>query len=102
MSIKTKKPRRRSERPAPPRWPLLLMALGVLVLGAMAFVAWRSGSQATSTGSGDPSLKADRREVNLGDVRLGETVEVSFELKNTGTGTLRFSEAPWVEVVEGC
>jgi hypothetical protein len=100
------KSRRRGERPAPSRGPLLLAAVGVVVLGLVAVLAWRASAQAASAGpgraSGSPSLKADRTRVDLGDVRLGETVSVSFELTNTGTGPLRFSEAPWVEVVEGC
>lgn len=102
MSQKTKQTRRRSERPAPPRrGPLLLVAVGLVLLGAVAVLAWRSAAPPASA-NGSPSLKADRSRVDLGDVRLGETVSVSFELKNTGTGPLRFSEQPWVEVVEGC
>jgi hypothetical protein len=45
---------------------------------------------------------ADREEVDVGDVPLGQTVEVSFEIANTGDKPLRFIEAPYVEVVEGC
>lgn len=107
MSSKAKQARRRAAAPRPAqRGPLLLVALGVLLLGTVAVLAWRSAGQPASPGAGgaagSPSLKADRTRVDLGDVRLGETVSVSFELTNTGTGTLQFREAPWVEVVEGC
>jgi hypothetical protein len=51
---------------------------------------------------GSPSLKADPERVDLGDVRLGEWVEVSFELTNVGDQPLRLSKAPYIEVVEGC
>ena len=44
--------------------------------------------------------------VFLGEPReAGEfagTVEVSFEITNTGDQPLRLSEPPYVEVVEGC
>jgi hypothetical protein len=51
---------------------------------------------------GGPSLKADREKVDLGDVRLGDWVEVSFDLTNVGDESLEFTKAPYVEVVEGC
>ena len=51
---------------------------------------------------GTPSLKVDKEQVDLGDVTLGQTVKVSFHLTNVGDQPLRFSEQPYVEVVEGC
>jgi hypothetical protein len=44
----------------------------------------------------------DKEKVDLGEVKLGKTVEVSFELTNVGDQTLRFSEQPFIEVKEGC
>jgi hypothetical protein len=87
-----------------PRLGWLLLALAsALLLGTAAFWAWRSSLPPTSTNaSGTPSLKADKEKVDLGDVRLGQTVSVAFELTNTGAAPLRFREAPYVEVVEGC
>jgi hypothetical protein len=52
--------------------------------------------------SGSPSLKVDKEKVDLGEVKLGKTVEVSFKLTNVGDQTLRFSEQPFIEVKEGC
>ncbi len=81
----------------------LPVLLGLLLLGALALLAWRGFTRAASPlASGTPSLKADREKVDLGDVPLGQTVAVAFELTNTGDAPLRFSEAPYVEVVEGC
>ena len=104
MSRKPKNNMRRGTKPsAPARGPLLLMVAGALLLGVVALWAWRSNVPPTSTtASGTPSLKADKEKVDLGDVRLGQTVSVAFELTNTGEAPLRFREAPYVEVVEGC
>ena len=106
MSQKFNKSQRRPTRaapPAPPRGPALLIGLGVLLLGVVGLLAWRSASQAAAHDTtGTPRLKADKQRVDLGDVRLGETVSVSFEVTNTGDATLKFTEAPYVEVVEGC
>jgi hypothetical protein len=47
-------------------------------------------------------LKVDKEKVDLGDVKLGQTVMVSFQLTNLGDKTLKFTKAPYVEVLEGC
>ena len=51
---------------------------------------------------GAPSMKVDRGLVDLGDVRLGQAVQVSFRLTNVGDQPLRFLEQPYIEIVEGC
>ncbi|MEW5985528.1 MAG: hypothetical protein AB1791_02740 [Chloroflexota bacterium] len=86
------------------RRPFLLMAAGVVVLVLVGFLAWRylNTPQATIEVTGAPSLKVDKEVIDLGDVRLGQTVEASFEITNVGDETLRLTEAPYVEVVEGC
>ena len=90
-----------------PTVPALLIGLGSLILIAVAgFAFWlnRSGSTLSFTPevTGAAKLKADKSQVDLGDVKLGQTVAVSFEITNTGDQPLRFSETPYVEVVEGC
>lgn len=52
--------------------------------------------------SGKPELKADKEVVDLGDVKLGKPVAVSFEITNVGDKTLEFTKKPFVEAVEGC
>jgi hypothetical protein len=83
--------------------PILLAAAG-LVLLLVAFLAWRglNPPKAEIQVSGRPSLQVDKERVDLGDVRLGQTVEVSFEVSNVGDQTLHFNEEPYIEVVEGC
>ncbi len=51
---------------------------------------------------GAPSLKVDKENVDLGKVQLGKVVDVSFMLTNVGDQALKLSEAPYIEVVEGC
>jgi hypothetical protein len=77
---------------------------GVLLLGLTAFLFWRGGaaSSAQIEVSGAPRLKADKEKVDLGAVQLGQTVQVSFKIANVGDKPLRFTEDPYVEVVEGC
>ena len=81
-----------------------LAAAGLLLLGLAAFALWRSAStpKVTPEVTGAPKLKVDKSDVDLGDVQLGQTVEVAFELTNAGDRQLRFTDVPYVEVVEGC
>ncbi len=82
----------------------VLAAVGVLLLGLAAFALWRGAAtpKATPEVTGAPKLKVDKSDVDLGDVQLGQTVEVAFELTNAGDRQLRFTDVPYVEVVEGC
>ena len=88
------------------RWlPLALIGAGVVVLAGVLWAAFGSrgtGRQVPVEVTGAPRLRADRQRVDLGDLRLGQTVEVTFELANVGDQPLRFTETPYVTVAEGC
>jgi hypothetical protein len=88
------------------RWlPLALMAAGLVVLAGAVWAilgSGGSGGQVAIEVTGAPRLKADKPRVDLGDIRLGRTVEVSFQLSNVGDQPLTLTEAPYVTVAEGC
>jgi hypothetical protein len=52
--------------------------------------------------TGGPSLQTNQQTVDLGNEKLGSTVQVSFTLKNVGDQPLVFTKIPYIEVVEGC
>ena len=85
-------------------WPLVLLFAGalLLVVGVGFAIKKPAAPKATIEVSGSPSLKVDQQKVDLGDVKLGQTVDVKFTLMNVGDQTLRFSKEPYIEVVEGC
>jgi len=86
-------------------WLPVILTLGgmLLIFGAFLYVANQSGKpKAAIEVTGSPSLRVDREEVDLGNVKLGRTVSASFQLTNVGDQTLRFSESPYIEVLEGC
>ena len=91
-------------RPKPSIVPYLLMLGGVVLLGLTAFLFWRGNAspKAAIEVKGSPALKADKESVDLGEVKLGQTVQVSFQISNAGDKPLRFTEKPYVEVKEGC
>ena len=86
--------------------PLLLVLAGTVLIGGALFAVWKagqpSGIQVPVEVNGSPSLKVDQDKVDLGDVKLGQTVSVSFQLSNVGDKALQFSDKPYVEVLEGC
>jgi hypothetical protein len=44
----------------------------------------------------------DQQKIDYGFVRFGESRAFTIKVTNTGNGTLRFTEDPYIEVVEGC
>ena len=97
-----KYPGKRRKRNNP--WIPIAAVVGGVLLVAFAFWGLRDKptNKAAIEVTGAPSLKPDQEVVDLGDVKLGKTVQVSFQLTNVGDQTLRFTEDPYVEVVEGC
>ena len=78
--------------------PWLLLALGgILIVIAAFFFARQNGD-----GGGTPSIAVDQQKIDYGDVKFD--VEKTFAIKviNTGDGTLKFKEEPYIEILEGC
>jgi len=84
-----------------PLW-LVLGGVGLVAVALFTFLGGNAAPKAPIEVAGAPSLKVDKDKVDLGNEKLGQTVQVSFELTNVGDQTLRFSKAPYVEVKEGC
>ena len=89
----------------------MLVAGGVIALALVGFLVWSlSTSSVDSPGSvkvtpevtGAPRLKADSERIELGNVRLGQTVQAAFTLSNAGDRPLQITEKPYIEVLEGC
>ena len=75
------------------------MALGgILLIVAAFFFANRGGGD----GGGTPSVAVDQQRIDYGDVKFGVEKTFAIKVTNTGDGTLRFKEDPYIEIVEGC
>jgi hypothetical protein len=44
----------------------------------------------------------DQQKIDYGDVKFGVNKTFAIKVTNTGSGTLRFKEDPYIEVLEGC
>lgn len=85
-------------------WISLLGIFGASLLFILAALAIFQISQPGGIlgQKGSPSLTVDVEEINLGEIPVGQSVQAAFQLTNTGTQALKFSEAPFIEVKEGC
>ena len=95
MAKKNQKYRRQNQRKNFP-WLLVALGGGLLLLAAILF-ARNSGS-----GGGTPAIAVDQDKIDYGYVKFGETRQFAIKVTNTGDGTLRFKEKPYIEVLEGC
>ena len=96
MSKMSKKKKRQKQRKPFP-WPLVVLG-GALIVAALFLFA----NQGSGDGGGTPAITADQQKIDYGDVKYNTNKTFAFKVTNTGTGTLRFKEAPYIEVVEGC
>jgi len=88
------KKQRKKEFPLP-----LVVFGGILIFMAVVLYARQGGGDG---GGGTPAIAVDQQRIDYGDVNFN--VEKSFAIKvtNTGDGTLRFKEEPYIQVLEGC
>ena len=93
MTKKNQKYRKQNQRKNFP-WLLAVLGGGLLLLAAVLF--------ANRGGGGTASIVVDKQKIDYGYVKFGETKSFEITVKNTGNGTLRFAEQPYIEVLEGC
>ena len=94
MAKKNQKYRKQKQQKSFP-WLLVALGGGLLLIAAVLFA--RGGS-----GGGTPSIKIDQDKIDYGFVKFGENRQFKLQVTNTGDGTLRFKEQPYIEVLEGC
>ena len=75
-------------------WLFIALGGGLLLVAAILF--------ANRTGGGTPSIAVDQQRIDYGDVKFNTAKTFAIKVTNTGDGTLRFKEDPYIEVVEGC
>jgi hypothetical protein len=88
---------RRQARRGALSWPLLAFG-GVLLLAAVLVFANRGGGGS----GGTPAIAVDQQKIDYGYVAFGNNKSFAIKVTNTGDGVLRFKEAPYIEILEGC
>jgi hypothetical protein len=95
MSSKYKNRRRLKKKNISPL--TLMIGGGVLLIAAALFIVFGNGD-----GGGTPALAVDQSVIDYGDVKFETDLTFAVKVTNTGDGTLRFKEEPYIEVREGC
>ena len=86
------------------RFPIwLLLAGGALVLIA-ALALWRPGGSNPPPieVTGASKIRVDQEKIDYGNVQLGTLIRTEVLVTNVGDQPLQFTEAPYIELLEGC
>jgi hypothetical protein len=78
-------------------WSLVVIGSVLLIIAAFFFA-----NQGGGDGGGTPIITVDQPKIDYGDVKFGVNKTFAIKVANTGDGTLRFKEEPYIEVLEGC
>jgi len=81
------------------KFPWVILAIGGAMLVIAAFLFARQGG---GDGGGTPSIAVDQQQIDYGDVKFGVNKTFTVKVTNTGEGTLKFKEEPYIQVLEGC
>ncbi len=99
MSKKYKNKILRKQKQAKQRL-IWLVSGGVLLIAAAVFMVF--GGSSDESDNGTPALAVDQEIIEYGDVKFNTNLTFEIKVTNTGDGTLRFKEDPYIEVREGC
>ena len=92
----SKKDKQRHQKKKDFPWPV--MVFGAILLITAAFLFAKQPEAETGT----PSITVDQEMIDYGDVKFGVSKTFAVKVTNTGDGTLRFTESPYIQVMEGC
>ena len=98
---KTKLPPKKSKQ----SFPVWLGFVGVSLVLMVGWALLRGSASSTATieVTGAPSIKVDQESFDYGTVKLGEKpIRTVVKVTNVGDQELKFTEAPYIEVLEGC
>lgn len=81
---------------------LILFGTVMLIFLVVNLVNAKNKPYSSPLVTGKPNLRVDKNMVDLGNVKLGEWVTVTFKLTNVGDQALDITDKPYVEVIKGC
>jgi len=99
MSKKFKNSKRRRQQQKSINPMVWFVGGGILLIAVALFLAFGGGGE---SGGGTPALAVDQQVIDYGDVKLNTNLTFEIKVTNTGDGTLRFKEDPYIQVLEGC
>lgn len=99
---KTKLPQRKRIKKSIPIW-LIIAGIGLIFIISAVFLSGIGRDNAGIEVTGAPKIKVAQEVYDYGTVKLGGVpIRTVVQITNVGDQTLRFTEAPYIEVLEGC
>ena len=96
-----RKPTIRHKQNLLPLW-LSLSGLIIVAIAAWAILNSKTNENPIIEANGEPRLKVEKTLIDHGDVKLGTPVRDDIRVTNIGDQPLRFTEMPYIEILEGC
>lgn len=95
------KPKQKPKKSLLPLW-LSLAGLALVLIAGWSFWSSNAQTKANVEVKGAPRLKVEKDKIDHGEIKLGSPIRDDVRVTNVGDQTLRFTEAPYVEALEGC
>jgi hypothetical protein len=116
MSQSKSKGKRAPTRKKRSPWPIVMLLGGLALVAAVIIgnLVYQPDQQAEDTGPGTPSLaiadiksspdaQIDGLKVDFGDMKLGaELATLTLTVANSGDKALNFTQAPYIQLADGC
>ncbi|MHB0924037.1 MAG: hypothetical protein ACYC3H_08750 [Bellilinea sp.] len=85
-----------------PLW-LIISGLALVAVAVVVLLSSGGNKKADIEVTGAPKLKVEQEVYDYGDVKLGGVpIRTVVKVTNVGDQPLKFKEAPYIEVLEGC
>jgi hypothetical protein len=99
---KTKRPQPTHSKNNLPIW-LIIGGIGLILILSAVFLSGIGREKADIQVTGTPKIQVEQEVYDYGVVKLGGVpIRTVVKVTNVGDQTLRFSEPPYIEVLEGC
>ncbi len=76
--------------------------IGLALIGAAFFLLRSNNRSSGELTGGTPALSVDPKSIDYGDLKDYTVKTFSIRVTNTGTGVLRFTGQPYIQVAQGC
>jgi len=97
----SKKRSKKNSKAKQSKKPLIwLVSGGIFLIAAALFMAF--GGSSDDSDGGTPIVAVDQEVIEYGDQHFGTNLTFEIKVTNTGDGTLKFKEEPYIQVREGC
>lgn len=102
MKKNIKQPNGHKPKKSFPIWGIIIL-VGMVLAASLPLLGSIRSSKVAIEVTGAPKIKVDQDYFDYGDVKNGGTpIRTLIQVSNAGDQTLNFTEAPYIELLDGC